>query len=167
MGVSRNPAELARKFDTAARQMQNVNNEAVARAAQVYKATVLAEAAGDVGGDLRMSWSGRNVRLGARYQVRKGPRPQAVLTPRPAGIWSALSSGTAPHEITPRARRKGRGRRKGGATALTVGDGFAASVQHPGTKGKRTWQRGITKAKPLAMTAFGQAHRRALVKVFQ
>jgi hypothetical protein len=160
MGVSRSPQELAFKINTAAKQFQYANEDGVKKAAQAYKRSVLNEARRDVGADLRMRrWGRRGVKLGAGYSFNKNPQPRAVLTPRPAGVWSALSNGTRPHEI--------RTRRRKGAKALRVGDGFAASVQHPGAKGKRTWQRGIAAARPTAMQAFRQEHRKKLAKVFR
>ena len=48
----------------------------------------------------------------------------------PAGAWAIVSTGTKPHKITVR-----------GPRALHWGgDGYAVSVQHPGTAGRQYWQ---------------------------
>lgn len=168
MGTSRTPRELSDKFRKAAAGLEGANRQAVVAAANVYKASVLLQAAKDVGADRRMSnWGRKGVKLGAGYTVREsGAKTTAVLTPRPAGVWSALSTGTAPHDIYPGANRPGR-RRRAGKKALAFGGRHAAKVSHPGASGKQTWQRGVKIAEPRARRAFGVAHRRSLTKVFR
>lgn len=172
MGVSRSPLELAQKFQRAATQVGFANEDGVKAAANVYKAAVLREAKRDVGGDLRMSnWGRKGVKLGAQYSVRRaGPRTFALLTPRPAGVWSALNSGTKPHDVAPGARSD-RARRRSKRKAVRMPDGRFVSakreIMHPGSKGKGTWRRGTKLAEPAAKRVFVAAHRRSLGRVFR
>lgn len=169
MGVSKSPEELAIKFDKLGSSFDKAGVEAVKATALTYKDGALRAARADVGSDLKMSWSGRNIKLGARFKTYgNGANQFAVLTPVPAGIWSALSNGTKAHTIYPGAKKPGRKRRNGRKALAFPNGGFSGGpVEHPGTPGKRTWQRGIASAKPGARTAFKSAYTRAMVRVFR
>ena len=168
MGTSKTPMELADKFQVMSKLIPGANTDAVAASALVYKNGVLAAARSDVGGDLRMSWSGRNLKLGARFQTySKGASSFAILTPRPAGVWSVLSNGSEAHDIYAGAKRPGR-KRRNGKKQLKIGGQFAGvMVPHPGTPGKRTWQKGIKAAETPARRVNRLAYSRTLSKVFR
>ena len=73
-----------------------------------------------------------------------------------------LEGGARPHVIKNRTR--GRNRRK--ALALQ-GGGFASAVNHPGTKGKKTWSRGLKAGEQPAMRVFKLTHQRSLLESFR
>ena len=170
MGTSHSGAELAVKFQKVARAQGKANRKAVSAAALVYKESVLASAASDVGGDMKLShwgWSPakgsyRAPKLGAYYDVKGYEHATALLRPKPIGLWVFLEAGAKPHAMQMRTR--GRGRRK----ALKLVDGgFARSVQHPGAKGKRTWTRGLEAGTRPAMRQFELTHQRSLLESFR
>lgn len=114
MGTSRSATELAHKLDAAGRSITGHNRAAVGAAADAYKDSVLTQARGDSGGDLRLSKFGRNgVKLGAGYDVDGDVRATAKLSPRPMGPWKVLEYGASPHVIV-----AGLTRRQGQALTL-------------------------------------------------
>ena len=97
----------------------------------------------DAGGDSRLSGVGvKGARVGANYRQL----PSGDVRVQATGPVHLLESPTAPHEITPRRR---------GRKALRLSDGqIVARVQHPGTRGKRTWTRGVREGTPKGEKAF-------------
>ena len=170
MGISKSGAELANKLQKAARASGKANRQAVSAAALAYKEATLASGASDTGGDLRMShwgWSPvkgtyRAPKLGAYYDVKGYENATALLRPKPIGLWVYLEGGARPHAITNRTR--GRNRRK--ALALQ-GGGFAKAVNHPGTRGKKSWSRGLKAGEPQALRIFKLTHQRSLLESFR
>jgi hypothetical protein len=85
------------------------------------------------GGTGRLSHMGHGVTLSAGYDI--GERGRTVLVKfRPAGAWIIVDTGAKPH-VEPKARRSGRGKRKG----ALYGSGLAhpvAQVHHPGVHGR-------------------------------
>lgn len=101
-----------------------------------------AEAARDVGADLRMSGVGRNgVKLGVRDSMRLASgRWTAKVWGTPPGVWAILSDGAAAHQIDRRRRRRRRDGR--GAAPLAIGDELRVGpFSHPGSPAKGTWRR--------------------------
>jgi hypothetical protein len=163
MGTSRNASELAMKLQKAGEVIGKANRDAVQSAAQVYKERLLASAARDTGGDLRLSkWGRRGLRVGVGYDVKGSENATALIKGRPQGPWKVLEYGAAPHSIGPRNRRR-RGRSVG-FLAFPDGGVRRGSVQHPGSKGKNTWSHGVEAARQPAVEVYGMAHKRALVK---
>ena len=176
MGSSRSVAELAGKFESYAYIFGNANRRGVQAAAQVYKDRLLANAARDSGGDLRLSrWrrrfgasgDGQSPKLGAGYQLFGYENAKAVLRPRPYGIWALLEGGAAPHRIAPFKYARGRRRGEGNSALKFANGGFAAYVNHPGTPGKNTFTDAVPPATPGAKRVFAEAHRRGLLEVFK
>lgn len=130
------------------------------------------------GGDNRLSNVGRGARVGARYDVRGTQNPTALVYA--TGPLHLLDNPTRPHQITPKVK-KGRSRASRAAfyNAIFGGEGGFGSarplrtpygpryrVQHPGTKGKRTWQRSIDRAEPFLPKIFAEQQRRELRRYF-
>lgn len=157
MGTSRGAAQFGGKIENFAKRIPWANERGVKAASMAYKSSALREGRKDSGGDLMLSRWGRNgVKLGVGFQVRtQGAQASAIVAPRPIGVWSAMSNGTAPHVIAPKR-----------AKMLRIGNRFVRRVNHPGTTGKRTWQRGIKLAEPRAKSVFASAHRRTMLEVF-
>lgn len=75
----------------------------------------------DIGGDTAMSGIG-NGRLTIKSSVKGDSIVTGEVTAgKPAGPWSWLEKGTAPH----------------------IAGGRYRGARHPGTRGKRTWSRGL------------------------
>ena len=176
MGTSKSIGELAGKFESYAYVFGKANRNGVQASAQVYKERLLANAARDSGGDMRLSrWrrrfgasgDGTSPKLGAGYQLFGYDNAKAVLRPRPYGIWALLEGGAVPHRIAP--FKYARGRRRGeGNSALRFPNGtFAAYVNHPGSRGKETFSGAVPPATPGAKRVFAEAHRRGLLEVFR
>lgn len=140
MGVSTTPAQLAGKFERLAKEIRDTRKPLTAAALAAKQAFIAAEP-GVVGHRVARG------RVGVRYDVR-GDSAIVKFT-GPAHI--ALNP-TAAHRIEPRRRRRG-GRRR----ALTINDGFAASADHPGTRGKDP---GARRAKTAAAVVAPKAYQR-------
>jgi hypothetical protein len=196
VGESKSSAELAAKLTLAATALGRANRKAVGEAANTYKFGALQAAREDVGPDLRLSrWgakrgrSTQGLKLGAGYDVRGYDNAVALLRARPQGVWKVVEYGAKPHPIVPGvskrqtrfaaslanltgetvnastivAGRKGKKRRM----ALKLPDGnIRFGVNHPGSRGKRTWSRGINKATPGALRTFRAVHARTLLEIF-
>ena len=166
MGTSRSGAELAMKLQKVAQAQGKANRKAVSAAALVYKESVLATGAEDIGGDMRLShwgWNGKTYRqpkLGAGYDVKGYERAVALLRARPQGLWKFLEIGAQPHPIALRKRNKKRGLKMQGGM-------YARSVQHPGVRGRRTWSRGVAAGQAPAMRAYKLSMQRSLLNEFR
>jgi hypothetical protein len=123
----------------------------------------------DTGGDSRMSnFKGRGARLGARFKMYGGDNPKAYITA--TGRYGWLEYGTPPHFIIPRgwtvSRRYTNLVRKGklpangkviylsGAKALKFNGRFSMTADHPGTRGKHTFERAWKRAAPETSKVF-------------
>ncbi len=93
----------------------------------------------------------------------KGPAVQVKMTSRKAHL---LDHDNKPHEIQPGALT---GRRKRSPVLSNQVTGFfsATPVQHPGTKGKLMWEKGLAVARPLIADAMSQAVGDQFLKVFK
>ena len=111
-------------------------------------------AAGSVTGDGRLSGVGKKgAKVGARYDVKGSTNPTALITA--TGPMQLIERDTKAHTI-PKPRRRGRKR-------YAVIDGHAyASAQHPGTRGKRPFEKGWRRAAPQAPAVFQAAVRDAV-----
>lgn len=118
-----------------------------------------------VGGDGRMSNSGRG-RLTARV-LRHGDTAVVEATPR--GPWQWITTGTDPHPIGAGRRSRGtggavsRGRRQRRVLYLSNGRVVAAPVNHPGTAGRGTWRR-VESAGPDLLVDAGRVELRRAVR---
>lgn len=165
MGTSHSGKDLAAKFTTAAYAIGRANRDATGAAALVYKESLLASAASDSGGDMKLGnwgWNGKRYRqpkLGAGYEVYGYENAKAVVRPRPYGLWVFLEAGAKPHTITRRRRSKKR--------AMRFADGtFATTAQHPGARGRRTFTKGAKAGEKPAVRIFSLTHQRSLLKSF-
>jgi hypothetical protein len=117
----------------------------------------------DTGGDSRLSGVGKSgARLNARYKLYGGDNPTAYITA--TGPYHLLERDASAHFIIPRgwrvSRRYTNAVRKGklpadgkvvylgGAKALKFGGRFSMTAEHPGTRGKHTFERAWKRAAP-------------------
>jgi hypothetical protein len=150
--LGRDLTERAVKLDAAVKRGARDIVLAGAKAGRDAQLDVLR---GDSGGDLRLSHVGwRGAKVGARYDLRgdtadikaTGPVP---LIANPIGV----------HRI-PRANRRRRG------VIAIPGIGVRASANHPGTRGKDTWNKGRERAKPRIKTAVSRKSDEVVRKAF-
>lgn len=141
---------INRKMTAIAKNLTKIDKVALGAASLEVKKAIVEQARRDTG-DGRMGNVGRGVKLNVRFDV-KGH--QSTIRAVPPGVWSMLSSGTRPHMIRPRRRR--------GKRALTTPYGLFSRVWHPGSRGKRTWTRGLDRGLPKAVD---QLRRPALTAV--
>lgn len=116
-------------------------------------------------------------KLSAGFDIKGTVRATSILLPRPQGVWKVLEAGAPEHPMVAgvsvrrynmtkkklAARGYGLSKnrllssRKSGerqrALAL-AGGGFRAAVMHPGVKGRSTWSKAITSARPKAQDVF-------------
>lgn len=168
MGKSANASQLGTKLVNTAKSAGQTNRKAVSAAALVTKKTILGYARKDTGGDLKLSRWGRavgpgqrkGVKVGAGYDVKGYDRATALLRARPTGVWRVLNDGAVPHDI-------GRKKRSKSKALYLGGEKFAASVKHPGTRGKRTWDEGARLAKAPAARAYRRVMSKAMLAPFK
>jgi hypothetical protein len=161
MGTSTNVGEFAGKIHRAGRSIQGAQRAGVAEAALVGKGIFLANM-----GATRMSNVGRGARLGARFDIKGVQAPTAILYY--TGPAHLLNNPTKAHEIAPRSSQRTAGgrRRRGTAKALTAGSGVYAKVQHPGTAGKKFFERSVPQVAAAHRNAQQRAVRKALTSAF-
>lgn len=164
MGTSKSPAELAFKLRRAGDVMPDAARAGVLGMVKTVKRSVNAQlaSAGVNGGRLR--GVGKNgVRIGVRDDGIVGTvNPSATV--RMYGPAHLIENDTKAHTITTKKSRKRRG---GKAQALNTPHGPKASVQHPGTKGKQPWAKGLAVARPLMAREFSSEVSKSLRKVFR
>lgn len=98
----------------------------------------------------RVGSAGAEVAIAVRF--RRLPYPRAVVFAQ--GPLHLFDLPTRPHRIV--AKRK---------KALALPDGFAAEVSHPGTAGKRSFERGVAIGERTAAAMGAKAARKNVLKV--
>lgn len=190
MGTSRSPAELASKLRSAGDAMPNAARAGVLGMVKTVKASVKGQlTAAGVGS--RLSGVGtKGARIGVRDDGIKGTvNPTAVV--RMYGPAHLIENPTKAHSLGRRtgfvykrqlndsanARSKFK-RVKTDQTFDRAGKGkyvkfpdgsvrLAASVIHPGTKGKQPWAKGVNAAKPLLGRVFQVEVEKSLRRTFR
>lgn len=178
------PEQFARKMATLGPRMERNLKGSVNKAAFVLKTSVQANLLPDTGGDFRMSGVGSKATrarggapVGVRYTVKNDDKGDPTALLRMTGPAHLLERDTAPHTILP----KGVGRVQGRRTranrlaarqnlydVLFQAEGSAIrGRQHPGTKGKHTFEKGIERATPAARKILGRAVGKSLGGVFR
>ena len=164
-----------------AASLPDAMSKATAGAALEVTNTVRDAIREDSGGDNVLS--GMGARVGARYDVIGRQNPVALI--RATGPLQILESDTKPHGILPKGIGSGHGRTKAGRRAskqalydalfggtysgispMNTPYGYKYRVNHPGTKGKRTWSRAIEQATPRVPAEYQRALQKALRRFF-
>ncbi len=149
-------AESCQRFPE---ELQKAQARGVRRAALHVTRSVRGEIRAATNGDMEMSGVGlRGARVGARYDIKGTVNPTALI--RATGPLHLIERDTRPHEIK---RRKRRGKK-----ALRMADGrfVSGAVQHPGTRGKRPFAKGVDATKESAPRVFDAEIQRAMREVF-
>jgi hypothetical protein len=168
------PDQFARRLGTLQQRLDKNVAGSVGRAALVLKTSVQANLISAIGPDYRMSGVGRRstasrggAKVGVRYDLKGTRNPTALL--RMTGPAQLVERDTKPHTITARGRTVTvKGRRRRGASVMALGNGrFATSVSHPGTKGKKPFERGVERAAPAAQRILRGAVGQSMREVFK
>jgi hypothetical protein len=150
--LGRDLTERAAKLDQAVKRGARDIVLAGAKAAKEAQLDVMR---GDAGGDLRLSHVGRRgASIGARYDLRGDTADIKATGPVPL-----LANPTKAHRI-PRSTRRRQG------VIVIPGVGVRRWAQHPGTRGKDTWNKGRERAAPRVKTAVERKSDEVVRKAF-
>lgn len=102
----------------------------------------------------------RRVRLRAVSKIRGGGADvTATVYGTPTGAWVMATSGTRAHVIAPKGRRGKRARfLKGAGYAHPIG----RAVRHPGSRGRRAWNRVVERAEAEVPKIFLEQARKVM-----
>jgi len=167
MGLSRNPAQFARKIQQLPAAIDKATREVTKHNAAAAKRNAEAELRRATGGSMRLSNAGALVRAGDSRRVvgRTGvplkvitkPESEARVLVSAVGPWQLIESPTKGHFIGPagvaktekksKSGRAGVKARQGRAKALKTPYGIKRWVYTPGTKGKKPWRKAFDKTR--------------------
>jgi hypothetical protein len=158
--VSHLPGDLKRRVDKIETAIDKSARESVRLAAQAAKGIQLDVMKSDAGGDLKLSRvrSGKGAAIGARYDLR-GMGRESTAGVKATGPVPLIANPSKAHAIPKKGRRR--------KVLAIPGIGVRASVQHPGTKGKDTWNRGREKAERKVRTVIGRNTDQVVAKAFR
>ena len=167
MGTSQSPLEYAGKMFRAGQAAGNAAQVGTAAGAALVKRTILA---GSPSRLRNVGKTGRN--LGVRYTVDTYPDGAKALI-FATGPWQIIERDTRPHQI-PRQRVSdsfvgvfGHAVIPGGSEAFPHGKrGVRTKVNHPGTRGKRPFEKGVVAAQPLVPKVYAAAVEAHLRTIF-
>jgi len=140
--MAKTPEQWAVQANGFTGKLQDAQRRAVGASALHVKKVVGASIVGAVGADMRMSGVGKKgAKVGVRYDVLGFANPTArVYATGPLHI---VERGTKAHRIP-----KQRGARARKRLLVIPGVGVRLWANHPGTKGKHPWERGVAAATP-------------------
>jgi hypothetical protein len=139
MGTSSSPAQLSAKLARLAGDFADLPHTLVGDAALATKQIIKA------GSPARLRGVGkRGARLDVRY-TRSGGGAESKALVFAVGPWQFIEHDTRPHRIP---RQRGPRARKRYVVIPAVGP--RRSANHPGTRGKHPWSKGVTAAEPVA-----------------
>lgn len=147
------PLVAARKFEQLARGLAGLEKATLLEGGLIVKRAVQAELVAAGAGSGRLRGVGKK---GAKIGIRVDPLGKAVLV-RATGPFHLIESKTKAHRIP----------KDGSPRMVSTPYGVFASVNHPGTKGKHPWAKGVIIATPLVGKAGGDALKRTLGAVFR
>lgn len=153
------PQQFAVRARSFVNDLPDVERRGVESAALLVKNAVNAQLRVAVGADLRMSGvRKKGARVGARYE--KGQSKSTAVV-QAFGPMPLIENDTPPHRIP-----KVRGRRARKRVVVIPGVGVRAWAHHPGTKGKRPWERAINRSVPKVPAVIQAETGKALRKSF-
>lgn len=153
--LSRMPGDLKRRVDKIDRAIKTEERDMLRAGAMAAKGVHLEVMKADAGGDLTLSRvrSGRGAKVGVSFTVM--PHPAIVKATGPLPL---LANRIPSHRIPKNGRRR---------KVLSIpGIGVRASAQHPGTKGKDTWDKGREKAIPKVKVAIAKRSDEVVRRAF-
>lgn len=161
--MTKDLAWLAKMTASLPKDLQAAQRRGVSKGALHVTRAMRDEVRAATGGDMKLSGGpGRKPkRVGAKYTVKGTTNPSAVV--KATGPAQLIERDTKAHKIAPR-RRRGQAK----ARALRLADGrFAASVQHPGTRGKRPYEKGYLRSRDATGPIFDREVQAAIGKALK
>lgn len=154
------PADIRKRLNKIESDVVKSKRDIEKAAALAAKQIQLTEMKHDAGGDLRLSRvrSGKGAKIGARYDTFGRWTEVRATGPVP------LVAHPMPEHSIPKTGSRLRNRRK---TLLLPDGGFRKGVDHPGTKGKDTWDDGKAKALPVVDKIIGKKSDAVVIKSFK
>ena len=179
--MSRGLGDLAVSLSRAPAAIRDGQRRGVKASALKVTTEIRQATARDTGGDSRLSGVGKSgAKLGARFKLYGGENPTAYITA--TGPYHLLERNTSARFIIPRGWRVSRRYTNlvkkgklpadgkviylGGAKALKFDGRFAMTAEHPGTRGKHTFERAWKRAAPEAPRIFQREVSAALRKAW-
>jgi hypothetical protein len=157
--ISHLGSDLRRRVEKIERAIDTGARDIIRQAAQEAKDAQLDTLRRDAGGDLRLSGVGRRgAAIGARYDLR-GMGRESTAEVKATGPVPLIANPSKAHAIPKKGRRR--------KVLAIPGIGVRASVQHPGTRGKDTWNRGREKAERKVKTVIGRNTDQVVAKAFR
>jgi hypothetical protein len=155
------PATAARKFSRLANDISHFDQRVLNEAALTIKRSVEARLriAAPKG---RLNVGKRGARIGVRYDLK--PKSAKVFA---TGPFHLIESDTKAHRIPRSTIGRGRRQRQNTKPIFIRGVGVRAWADHPGTKGKHPWARGVAMGVPQVERAAGQALAKTVRGVFK
>ncbi len=158
--ISHLPGDLRKRIDALDIAIDKSARESVKLAALAAKVEQLDVMRADAGGDLRLGRvrSGKGAAIGVRYDlIGTGRNVSAEV--KATGPVPLLANPIPAHRIPKASRRR--------KVLAIPGIGVRASANHPGTKGKDTWNRGRERAEPKVRTVIGRNTDEAVIRAFR
>lgn len=152
MGVSTSPAQFSAKLDRLTRDLKDPRVPLNATALHVKR---LFEASAASAGVLGAKVAGKRKAIGVRYDL-KGEGQTASAVVFYTGPAHLVNNPTQGHPIFPRRARGRRTRRRSGASVLVINGSVRAWANHPGTSGKRFFQKAKVVAEATAPRVYGE-----------
>jgi hypothetical protein len=137
-------ATVARKANAIAREIDASRRTALGDAGLVLKRSV-EDARARVAPSGRLRNVGKGARLNVRYDVEGERQVKVKVT----GPWPIIEENTKAHTVQPKKRK--------GKKAIAFNGMARASAQHPGTKGKHPFRKGIEAGQAKAVRALGES----------
>lgn len=164
MGTSTSAAQMVKKINTAKKNVEARQTKAVGAAALAAKDIIEQEASRSGLKPRSSKLVGRRWR-GVRYDIKGTRNPTALV--RATGPAWLHDQPTKAHRIAAKRSPSRRRKRRRGAKALSFGRNHpVAAVNHPGTRGKGWWRRGVNRAEKKAPDAYARNLRDTLTEVF-
>lgn len=163
MGVSRSPAELAAKFTKFERGLLGAQREGVRAGAMLVTTSVRTQLRSVAPSGRLRGVGKRGARVSVGFDNPKSlTNPVALVKAR--GPWQLIERDTKARTIRPRKRRRG----GQSARALAIpGVGVRMSAEHPGTKGKHPWEKGVLRVQRQVLPTVDREVFAAMVKAFR
>lgn len=141
MATSTSAAQFASRIAKMGQAVKDAPKVAVKAAALSMKGDIEKARNAAVGGDGRMSRVGKKgAKLGVNFKIH-GDGMEARM--KATGPWPLIESNIPAHRIGPK--------KKGGRRGIAFRGVVRASAQHPGTKGKKPWKKGVDSGTPKAV----------------
>lgn len=158
--------ELLTHFAVVEASTKSLDLETVTKCAVIAKGTVIRSVSPH---KLSRFNNGRGVTLSARFVLKPGVTPAAILYPTPPGPWYLLEGGGKEHLIGRRVAGAGKRGKRGQAGFLgNPGLGFAAygPVTHPAEQPTHAWSKATAPAIANSAGVFRQIQRQKYLKLF-